>query len=55
MHNFHYKYVKLKYYGSSNLLFADADSLFYETETDKVYQDFYEEKFCLFLIIILKI
>ena len=55
MHNFHYKYIKLKYYGSSNLLFADADSLFYETETDKVDQDFYEEKFCLFLIIILKI
>ena len=55
MHNFNYKYIKLKYYGSSNLLFADTDSLFYEIETDKVYQDFYKEKSFLCLIIILNI
>ena len=44
MYDFHYKYIKVKYYGRSNLLLIDSDSLVYEIETDDVYEDFYEDK-----------
>ena len=42
MYEFHYKYIKRK--SSAKLLFTDTDSLVYETETDDVYEDFYEDK-----------
>ena len=46
----HYKYVKSKF--DANLLFTDKDSLVYEIKTEDVYEDFYEEKICLILVII---
>ena len=42
MHEFHYSYIKRKY--NANLLFTHTDSLFYEIETNDVYEDFYEDK-----------
>ena len=39
MYEFHYKYIKRKF--CTNLLLTDTDSLFYEIETDDVYEDFY--------------
>ena len=50
MYEFNYKYIKRKF--SAKLLFTDTDSLVYETETDDVYEDFYEVKICLILVII---
>ena len=44
MYEFHYKYVGRKYNNCANLLFTDTDSLFYEIETDEVYENFYEGK-----------
>ena len=41
---FHYDYVKNKYGNKSRLLFTDADSLMYETETKNVYDDSYRNK-----------
>ena len=42
MYKCHYKYIKIKQ--NANLLFTDSDILAYETERDKVYEDFYEHK-----------
>ena len=42
MYEFHYKYIKSKFY--ANLLFTDTDSLVYETKTEDVYEDFYKNK-----------
>ena len=41
---FHDDYVKNKYGNKSRLLFTDADSLMYETETKNVYDDSYRNK-----------
>ena len=49
MYYFHYKYIKVKFYGRSNLSFTDTDSSVYKIETDDVYEDF------LILVVILKI
>ena len=43
MYDFHYNYIKPKYPDSA-LLFIDTDSLTYQIQTDKVYQDFYADK-----------
>ena len=37
MYEFYYKYVQLKYDNKANLLFADTDSLVYESETDIIH------------------
>ena len=42
MYEFHSKYIKRKY--DAKLLFTDNDSLIYETKTEDVYEDFYENK-----------
>ena len=42
MYEFHYKYVKSKY--SAKLQLTDTDSLVYETKTEDVYEDFYQDK-----------
>ena len=42
MYEFQYKYIKRKY--NANFLFTDTDSLIYKTETEDVYEDFYEGK-----------
>ena len=42
MYEFHSKYIKRKY--DVKLLFTDNDSLIYETKTEDVYEDFYENK-----------
>ena len=44
MHEFYYKYIGVKYGGSTSLLFSDIDSLVYGTETDDAYEDFYENR-----------
>ena len=44
MYEFHYKYIGTKYDNIPKLLFTDTDSLVYETKTDDVYEDFYENK-----------
>lgn len=44
MHEFYYKYIGVKYGGSTSLLFSDTDSLVYGTETDDAYEDFYENR-----------
>ena len=44
MYMFHYKYIQQKYDNSAYLLFTDTGNLFYETETNDVYEDFYENK-----------
>ena len=44
MYEFHYKYIGTKYDNSPKLLFTDTYSLVYETKTDDVYEDFYENK-----------
>ena len=46
MYEFHYKYIKTKYYNHAQLLFTDTDSLVYENETN----DVYEERICLNLV-----
>ena len=42
MYEFHYKYIKNKFY--TKLLFTDTDSLVYEIKTEDVYEDFYLHK-----------
>ena len=44
MDEFHYDYIKSKYNSKSKLLFADTDSLMYETKTTDEYEDFSREK-----------
>ena len=43
MYEFHYKYFGTEF-NNGKLLFRDTDSLVFETETDDVYEDFYENK-----------
>ena len=42
MYEFHFKYIKSKF--DAKLLFADTDSLVYETKTKDVYEVFYQDK-----------
>ena len=42
MYEFHYKYIKSKFY--AKLLFTDTDSLVYEIKTEDVYEDFHQDK-----------
>ena len=44
MDEFYYKYIGKRYNLCAKLLFIGTDSLVYETETDDVYGDFYENK-----------
>ena len=44
MDEFYYKYIGKRYNHCAKLLFIGTDSLVYETETDDVYGDFYENK-----------
>ena len=46
MYEFHYNYIKRKYY--AKLLFTDTNSLVYEIETEDVNENFYEKIFFLF-------
>ena len=50
MYEFHYKYIKSKF--DAKLLFTDTDSLVYKIKTEDFYEDFYQEKLCLILVII---
>ena len=50
MHESHYKYIKSKF--DAKLLFTDTDSLVYEIKTEDVYEDFYQGKNVLILVII---
>ena len=43
MYEFYYKYFGTEF-NNGKLLFRDTDSLVFETETDDVYEDFYENK-----------
>ena len=42
MYKVHYKYIKSKF--DAKLLFIDTDSLVYETKTEDIYEDFYQDK-----------
>ena len=42
MYEFHYKYMKSKF--DAKLFFTDIDSLVYETKTEDIYEDFYQDK-----------
>ena len=44
MYEFHYDYIKNKYYNKSKLLFTDTDSLMYEIKTEDVHEDFRSNK-----------
>ena len=44
MYDFHYNYIKKKYWVKAKLLFTDTDSLTYEIEAEDVYQDFWNDK-----------
>ena len=44
MYDFHYNYFKKRYGDRAKLLFTDTDSLTYETETEDVYKDFWNDK-----------
>ena len=46
MYDYHYNCIDAK------MLFTDTGSLIYEIKTDDVYEDFYEDKICLILVII---
>ena len=43
MYEFYYQYFGTEF-DNGKLLFRDTDSLVFETETDDVYEDFYENK-----------
>ena len=38
-HDFHYNYIKTRYWNKAKLLFTDTDSLAYENKTKDVYKD----------------
>ena len=38
MYEFHYNYIKNKYFNKSRLLFTDTDRLAYKIETENVYE-----------------
>ena len=42
MYEFHYNYIKNKFY--ADLLFTDTDRLVYEIKTKDFYEDFYSDK-----------
>ena len=44
IYDFHYNYIKQKYNNKVKLFFIDTDSLYYEIETNDVYQDFWNDK-----------
>ena len=44
MYEFPNDYLKNKYGNNPRLLFADTDSLIYETKTEDVYEDFSKDK-----------
>ena len=50
MYEFHYKYIKSKF--DAKLLFTDTDSLVYETRTEDVFENFYQDKKFLILVTI---
>ena len=43
MYECHYKYIKVKGYNMSNLLFTDTGSLVCKIQTESVYEYFYED------------
>lgn len=44
MYDFHYNYIKKKYWNRSKLLFTATDSLTYAIETEDIYEDFWKDK-----------
>ena len=54
MYDFHLKYIKKKYGDRAKLLFTDTGSLIYEIEAEDVYQDFWNGKTNLTIVITLK-
>ena len=43
MYDFHYNYIKPKFGENAKLLFADTDSLCYETQTDDFFKDIFKD------------
>ena len=50
MYEFHCKYIKSNF--DAKLLFTDTDSLVYETRTEDVFENFYQDKKFLILVTI---
>ena len=50
MYEFHCKYIKSNF--DAKLLFTDTDSLVYETRTEDVFENFYQDKNFLILVTI---
>ena len=44
MQGFYYNYIKNKYGDIAEMLLTDTDSLMYNTETENIYEVFYEDK-----------
>lgn len=44
MMDFHYDYIKEKYANKAQLCFTDTDSLFYEIETEDLYEEMWKDK-----------
>ena len=44
MHEFHYDYIKNRYYNKSKLFFTVTDSSMYEINTEDAYEDFSSDK-----------
>ena len=44
MYDFHYNYIKKRYNNKAKLLFTDTDSLFYEIETQDIYEELWQDR-----------
>ena len=54
MYDFHYNYIKKKYYNRARLFFTDTDSSTNEMEAEDVYKDIWMTKKCLTIATIRK-
>ena len=50
MNDFHYNFIKKNF--NAELLFTDTDSLTYEIKSENIYEEFFNGKICLTLVII---